>query len=156
MSLVHPTWINLLPFPRMRDNLIRWEAYFDHQDFIRDLIGNLLDPVMISSQSPMPPLAKRNVVPRKLDIIFNDDLDEINSTRNGFVLWGDPFREESWEVTPGFLRKWPWAVEGCEKLIQSTNRWRMLRGDKPILIMNIAKNEPDDCTWGSEAGQSAI
>jgi hypothetical protein len=138
MSLVHPTWINLLPFPRMRDNLIRWEAYFNHKEFIRDLIGDLLDPVMISSQTPAS--FAKSALPVGPRIVIDGDGHE---ERNGFVLWGDPFKEESWEVTPGFLRKWSWTVEGCDNLIQSTNRWRMLRGDKTIRILNV-DNAADD------------
>jgi hypothetical protein len=28
MDVPHAPWINMIPFPRMRDNLIRWEAGF--------------------------------------------------------------------------------------------------------------------------------
>jgi hypothetical protein len=69
------------------------------------------------------------------DIDIDDDDDNITSTRNGLVIWGEPYRAESWEATPGFLRKWAWAVTGCEELIVSTNRWRGARGEGPVRVL---------------------
>ncbi|KAK9490668.1 hypothetical protein V1508DRAFT_424122 [Lipomyces doorenjongii] len=34
MSCAHSTWIDLLPFPKMRDNLIKWETGFDYLEFV--------------------------------------------------------------------------------------------------------------------------
>jgi hypothetical protein len=39
-----------------------------------------------------------------------------------------------WEVTEGFLRKWGFLLEGCDELIESTNRWRALRGEERLII----------------------
>jgi hypothetical protein len=61
--------------------------------------------------------------------------DDAPVDRRGFILWGEPFHKDSWEVTPGFLRKWSWAVEGCGELIESTNRWRTARGETPLRMM---------------------
>ncbi|OJJ58806.1 hypothetical protein ASPSYDRAFT_126258, partial [Aspergillus sydowii CBS 593.65] len=99
---IHVKWINTIPFPRMRENLIQWEQHFDHLDFARD----------------------------------GDDTldDEVTTGRKGLILWGEPHRVENWEVTPGFLRKWMWTMEGCNELIESTNRWRRVRGEEPIRI----------------------
>ncbi|RAK99345.1 DUF3425 domain-containing protein [Aspergillus ibericus CBS 121593] len=49
------------------------------------------------------------------------------------LVWGEPSDPASWEVTEGFLRKWPWVVRGCPELLQSTNRWRQSRGEKMII-----------------------
>jgi hypothetical protein len=65
------------------------------------------------------------------------DDDEITATRNGLIIWGEPYRAESWEATPGFLRKWAWAVVGCEELIASTNRWRGVRGEGPVRVLGL-------------------
>jgi hypothetical protein len=50
----------------------------------------------------------------------------------GLIVWGEPWDIYSWEASPEFLRKWGWLVEGCHELLQSTNYWRMKRGEKSI------------------------
>lgn len=42
MNIPHPTWIDMLPFSRMRDNLIRHQYMFNHKSFLMDLIGELV------------------------------------------------------------------------------------------------------------------
>ncbi|KAF2650073.1 hypothetical protein K491DRAFT_771217 [Lophiostoma macrostomum CBS 122681] len=128
MNVIHSTWINLLPFPTLRENLIKWEFSFDHVDLIRDLVGDLIN-VHIFSNTPsisMPgPVNPTRVVQ------LEDD--EPTATQTGLIVWGEPHMAESWEATPGFLRKWAWAVEGCRELMASTNYWRELRGEQPIV-----------------------
>ncbi|KAL4925048.1 DUF3425 domain-containing protein [Aspergillus undulatus] len=138
MSLVHATWINILPFPRMRENLIRWEGFFDHAEFIQDLVGDLVDTRPMSStrqvqaDSALSGMAMpRSELKLKLPNSIDDD-DEITANRNGLIIWGEPYNVESWELTPGFLRKWMWTVEGCEELIASSNYWRRVRGEESI------------------------
>lgn len=60
--------------------------------------------------------------------------DEVTSGRKGLIVWGEPHETQSWEATPGFLAKWAWAVEGCEELVETSNRWRMQRGEEPIRL----------------------
>ncbi|KAL3447425.1 hypothetical protein BJX65DRAFT_277389 [Aspergillus insuetus] len=150
MQTVHATWINSLPFPRMRENLIRFEAHFNHAEFLDDLVGNLVDtrrffrgPDVPHDQDTHPLVSGlhkvseiRTGVGDPVDIDDDDD-DEITSTRNGLIIWGEPYRIESWEATPGFLRKWAWAVAGCEELIASTNRWRGVRGEGPVRVLGL-------------------
>ncbi|KIX03278.1 uncharacterized protein Z518_06830 [Rhinocladiella mackenziei CBS 650.93] len=52
--------------------------------------------------------------------------------RHGCVLWGEPDAVESWEVTEGFAKDWPFLVAGAFRLEAATNRWRRLRGEPPI------------------------
>ncbi|PYH85145.1 hypothetical protein BO82DRAFT_261460, partial [Aspergillus uvarum CBS 121591] len=49
------------------------------------------------------------------------------------LVWGEPSDPGNWEITEGFLRKWPWVVRGCAELLASTNRWRARRGEKLLL-----------------------
>ncbi|KAF1843470.1 uncharacterized protein K460DRAFT_396764 [Cucurbitaria berberidis CBS 394.84] len=35
--IVHPRWVDRLPFPKMRDNLITLQGVLDEEDFIRDI-----------------------------------------------------------------------------------------------------------------------
>ncbi|KAL4958562.1 hypothetical protein BDW69DRAFT_153854 [Aspergillus filifer] len=136
-NYAHATWINILPFPRMRENLIRWEDCFDHADFVKDLVGNLVDTTPMSSwrhrrdnSALTLPVMQRE----KIDFLDKLDDDELTANRNGLIIWGEPYMPESWELTPGFLRKWMWTLEGCEELIESSNRWRRVRGEDPIVF----------------------
>jgi hypothetical protein len=108
----------------MRDNLIKEEFNFDHVEFMKDIIGDLIDLTgfFSLSSSQTDPESRKGV--RKKDSV----------DQGGLIVWGEPGRVESWEVTPSFIRKWAWAMQGCQELIDSTNRWRKTRGEKPIKV----------------------
>ncbi|RAK97528.1 uncharacterized protein BO80DRAFT_467760 [Aspergillus ibericus CBS 121593] len=126
--LVHCSWIDLIPFPRMRENLITWETSFNHGEFVADLIGCFIDGMVFPPpSSDLDPAAATGSM-----VLLGAEDDEITASRKGLIIWGEPHRAESWEATPGFLRKWSWAVEGCEELIEYSNRWRMRRGEEPM------------------------
>ncbi|OJJ45163.1 hypothetical protein ASPZODRAFT_134571 [Penicilliopsis zonata CBS 506.65] len=129
----HSTWMNLFPFPRMRDNLITWQACFDHVELVTDLIGNLINTTLFYAgpSGTIPAVAARLVVSKAED-------DEITASRTGLIVWGEPHLAESWEATPGFLRKWAWVMAGCDELIESTNRWRRTRGEEPVQVSTLA------------------
>jgi hypothetical protein len=122
----HPIWINLLPFPRMRDNMIRRQGRFDHWELLTDLIGEFLG----GNQFP-----RRQGLPLTIDLTDHEPQDEdvITTGRKGLIVWGEPYNVQSWEATPGFFAKWAWAVEGCDDLLESSNRWRFIRGEDLIL-----------------------
>ncbi|KAA8644005.1 uncharacterized protein ATNIH1004_008201 [Aspergillus tanneri] len=113
----------------MRENLINREFCFDHSEFVRDLVGDLIDGKKYSSSR----LAQSGSVTGKLTLSEGDD-DEITATRQGLIVWGEPYLTKNWEATPGFLRKWSWAMHGCDELIDSTNNWRIIRGEKPVRL----------------------
>ncbi|KAH7011054.1 hypothetical protein EDB80DRAFT_571700 [Ilyonectria destructans] len=50
------------------------------------------------------------------------------------IVWGEASDCNSWEVNPAFLRKWGWVVRGCPRIIEATNKWRINRGEKPIVF----------------------
>ncbi|KAL4867401.1 hypothetical protein BDV12DRAFT_171364, partial [Aspergillus spectabilis] len=137
MSCIHATWINLLPFPRMRENLINHETQFNHSEFIDDMIGCSagVDPERFFSQPSMKTGCNDNTKDQMVLLPGDDIDDEVTLNRNGLILWDEPHRVESWEATPGFLRKWMWTLEGCEELIESSNRWRRVRGEEPIRVI---------------------
>ncbi|PWY81066.1 hypothetical protein BO83DRAFT_414360 [Aspergillus eucalypticola CBS 122712] len=114
-TLTHYSWIDLVPWPRMRENLIKWEMCFDHGEFVRDLVGGyvmegweLFDGG--SKGDGNGRIGGRVVV--EVDGDDGDDGEVSENARNGWIVWGEPHCRESWEVTPGFLRKWGWVVEG--------------------------------------------
>ncbi|KAL8383389.1 hypothetical protein RB595_006916 [Gaeumannomyces hyphopodioides] len=50
----------------------------------------------------------------------------------GMLVWADPWRVESWEVSEGFVRKWGFLLRGCYATMRATDRWRASRGEKPM------------------------
>ncbi|CAH0040072.1 unnamed protein product [Clonostachys rhizophaga] len=136
MRVPHATWMDFIPFPRMRDNLIRHNEEFDHRQFIRDMIGDLLDELyfMRPSVKTSPPGTHRVTLRDGLD-------DQITATRNGLIIWGDPHIPDSWEATPGFFERWGWVLEGCVEIVKSTNYWRSLRNEEPIVPDLYRKEE---------------
>lgn len=140
LSHPHSNWIDVFPFPKMRDNLIRWENYFNHAEFLTDLLGNMINCMT----APPPCVPKLRTLPgTRVQITQlgedDDDDDDTMADRRGLILWGEPYQKDSWEMTPGFLRKWLWAVEGCGELIESTNRWRTVRGEMPLRIAELSQ-----------------
>ncbi|KAH7000767.1 hypothetical protein EDB80DRAFT_724439 [Ilyonectria destructans] len=130
----HSIWINIIPFPRVRDNLIRREGRFDQWELLQDLVGELMSSTPDRWQQGAP-VSFTVPVPeprRPRPLLSGSDTDEITAGRKGLIVWGEPHDMQSWEATPGFLRKWSWAVEGCDELIEISNRWRMKRGEEPV------------------------
>ena len=54
--------------------------------------------------------------------------------RRGCLVWGEPWRGYGWEVSEGFVRKWGFLLKGCADVIDSTNRWREVRGEDMLVI----------------------
>jgi hypothetical protein len=50
----------------------------------------------------------------------------------GLIVWGEPWDPYAWEASPQFLKKWAWVVKGCNSIIESTNYWRLRRGEERI------------------------
>ena len=138
LTQYHFPWINIIPFPRVRDNLIRREGRFDCWEMWQDLVGGLMGPTAAAWQRGAPVSFSTSVHEHQLSptILSGSyiDTDEITAGRNGLIIWGEPHDLQSWEATPSFLTKWSWAVEGRKGLIESSNRWRIKRGEEPIQI----------------------
>ncbi|KAL2800566.1 hypothetical protein BJX66DRAFT_332131 [Aspergillus keveii] len=140
----HSTWINVIPFPRIRDNLIRCEGRFDHGELMQDLTGELMASTLAPRRrgtlgtTTRPEDSHR---PSPLSLPSGIDTDEVTSGRNGLIVWGEPHEPQSWEATPGFLAKWTWAVEGCEELVEISNTWRIIRGEEPMQL-SVSRSYP--------------
>ncbi|KAI1264494.1 hypothetical protein F5Y18DRAFT_390596 [Xylariaceae sp. FL1019] len=111
LATPHQRWIDLLPHPRMRDNAIRAQGLFDFEDLEDDLMGYVCG-----------------------DIVLPGEDNSVEAHDGGMVVWTDPWRPEGYEVTPKFLEKWGFLVEGCEQMLHATNRWRALRGEGPLCV----------------------
>ncbi|KAG4257313.1 hypothetical protein FPRO04_08355 [Fusarium proliferatum] len=128
MTSPHPCWIDILPFPELRDNLIRKQLIYDHIQFLEDLVGDyvyILPPAVPSPRCIVPPHKK---------------LEGGNKPKEnaGMILWGEPHLSESWEVTPSFLAKWSWLIGECKDLVQVSNTWRQSRGDQPLRSVRVS------------------
>lgn len=133
----HSIWIDVIPFPRIRDNLIRHEGLFDHWDLIHDLVGQSMSSASLTcvgGRTSAPPTATRRLPSLTLPSGSIDADDGVTAGRKGLIVWGEPHEMQSWEATPGFLAKWAWAVEGCEELVEISNRWRVRRGEDPMQV----------------------
>lgn len=128
----HSIWINIIPFPRVRDNLIRREGRFDQWELLQDLVGELMRSTPAPWQRGTPVTFTVPEPRRPLPLLSGSDTDEVTAGRKGLIVWGEPHDMQSWEATPGFLTKWSWAVEGCHELVEISNRWRMKRGEEPV------------------------
>ncbi|VTT66474.1 unnamed protein product [Fusarium fujikuroi] len=56
MTSPHPCWIDIFPFPELRDNLIRKQLIYDHIQFLEDLVGDyvyILPPAEETNQKKM-------------------------------------------------------------------------------------------------------
>lgn len=100
-----PYWIHALPFPTFRDNLILFSGS-EVCDF-QDLAQDLGEGLYKG---------------------FDD------AERRGFLVWGNPWSRQDWEVSDGFLKKWGFLLKGCWDVIEATNRWRELRGEERLIL----------------------
>ncbi|CAH0021626.1 unnamed protein product [Clonostachys rhizophaga] len=102
----HGPWIDTLPLAKMRDNAIMLEGSFDFEEFMTDCFGAMC----------------------------NSGRDRDSSGDCGVIAWSDPWHPRGWEFTEGFIRKWKRSMlEGCEDTIETTNYWRSLRDEEPLV-----------------------
>jgi len=139
MAIAHSSWMNMFPFPRFRDNLIRENKSNDFRYFFLDLFGDLcynqdneMEPEGCLTPTPTSSLSSSS----SLSGIDNDDEynDDISAGRRCLIVWGDPWVADNWEATPGFVKKWGWLMQGCSDLVSASNRWRALRYEKPLQL----------------------
>jgi hypothetical protein len=135
MNCVHTSWIDMFPFPKFRNNLINKGVGFVPEEMCQDLFGDIfpdfLTPILGGNESAL--LSTLPSTPAISGASNNREFgnpDDYTAGRRCLITWGDPWKIESWEVTPGFLNSWGWALEGCDDLIQASNRWRALRNEE--------------------------
>jgi hypothetical protein len=97
-STSHHPWIDLFPFPKMRDNMLLAAEHYDEYALCNNLV----------------------------------DFEDVTHEKTGLIVWKQPWDPSGWEVSESFLEDWAWVVEGCYELVQSTNYWRMRRGESEL------------------------
>ncbi|KAI1768941.1 hypothetical protein GGR53DRAFT_317335 [Hypoxylon sp. FL1150] len=103
-TVLHGDWIDMFPCAEGRDRLIRATGTFDEDELWADCIGGLYEG-------------------------FPDDEVE----RRGIVAWSPPWDITGWEMSEGFLKKWGWLFKGLPGPLEATNRWRIKRGEEPLV-----------------------
>ncbi|KAK4076662.1 uncharacterized protein Triagg1_4265 [Trichoderma aggressivum f. europaeum] len=104
----HHPWLDLIPFPQFRDNLIRRLATASQEwDFETELCEDVTGVGRL----------------------------QLSCSRPGFMIWGEnSWDTHNWEVTEEFAQKWHDLMDGCCDLIASTNEWRKKRGEAPLSL----------------------
>lgn len=100
-SIPHDAWIDRLPCPRLRDNVLLLQGTFDAEELLMDFRG--------------------------------PDAGSVDEFQ-GVIVWNEPWKQEGWEVTEGFVKKWGFLMKGCAEFMASTNRWREARGEEPLVF----------------------
>ncbi|OAP59207.1 hypothetical protein AYL99_06505 [Fonsecaea erecta] len=101
----HPMW-DIFPDPEIRDNILRYgEDKIDDLQLCLDMVGN-----------------GESTGLEGLDI----------QETNGLIVWSEPWDATGWEVTECFARKWPFLLKGATNFQNSTNKWRLSRGEDPL------------------------
>lgn len=129
-TIIHATCIDLIPFPAIRDNLIKNEGRFSWPELIEEFVGHLVSP----SCFVCPFVSRKARIPYQ-ELLSYDDTDDFTANRSGVILWGPAHCAENWEFTPSFLRKWGWVLEGCQGIIELTNWWRRSREEEPLRML---------------------
>ncbi|KAL5337470.1 hypothetical protein BJX70DRAFT_409177 [Aspergillus crustosus] len=107
LEICHHPWLDLIPIPRMLDNLILAGDTYDDIELCRQMSGH---GVSLTPESRVGAAGGET----------------------GVIIWKDPWDPSGWEVTETFLRRWGWAVREYWDLFRSTNKWRAVRGEPPL------------------------
>lgn len=123
MNSPHPNWMDIFPFPDLRDNLIKKQLTFNHIELLQDLVGDFVHvmPPTIPQESVLSSTKAENMYPLMEE--------------NGLILWGEPHLSESWEMTFSFWKKWSHITGECKELVRCSNSWRSSRGEQPLPIV---------------------
>ncbi|KAF7184296.1 hypothetical protein CNMCM7691_004982 [Aspergillus felis] len=120
-TVPHHPWLDLIPFPYMRDTLILTQDFIDEDKLCHDLSGQGESAVQQSSR-------------------------EVGIGEKGILVWKDPWDPSGWEVTETFLQVWGWTVRDCQDLFRSTNAWRTRRGERQLFAISERANRRRNST----------
>lgn len=114
VTVAHHPFIDCLPFPTLRRNLLVHLAQIDAEQLQFDVIEGL-------------------VCWGGAGLSRRDSKDD--ATTGGASPTGTPWDVRSWEAKEGFLRKY-WTMLGGEdgELVQQSEWWRGIRGEEPLRI----------------------
>lgn len=111
-TIPHEDWLESIPHPKWRDNILLALGTFDAHQLWSDTIGGLFEGFPAS---------------------------EIE--QRGLMVWNTPWDVTGWEVSEGFYMRWKFLFKGCDDALVSTNKWRVLRGEEPLDFGSLAGEE---------------
>jgi len=104
-AVPHEDWIDLMPHPAWRDNLIAAAGKYDEEAMWSDCLGGLFEGF---------------------------PADEVEW--RGVAAWAPSWDVSGWEMSEGFKVRWGWLFRGCEEVVlEATNRWRRQRGEEAMV-----------------------
>lgn len=103
-AVVHHSWLDLFPIPRMRDNIL-WGIQSGQLDEEKLCNALCCDLVNMTAKSP-----------------------------SNLVIWGEPWDITGWEFSESFFKTWGPLLYGCSEVVAATNHWRSLRGERKLTI----------------------
>lgn len=99
---MHHSWLDLFPFPRMRDNILRG---INAGEYDEDVLCDTLCCDLLK---------------------FDDD------TNAALVVWGESWDATGWEFSAEFFIRWGVLLQGCTEVLETTNYWRQKRGARRL------------------------
>lgn len=103
-SVTHHSWLDLFPFPGLRNNVLRGiqAGVYDEDVLCEQLCCDLL----------------------------NLGADTVASV----VIWGDSWDARGWEFSASFFSRSGMLLQGCPEVLETTNYWRGTRGVRRIQL----------------------
>lgn len=152
-QIPHLGWVDLFPYPRLRDSLIlALEANRIDQDaFMMDLVGEAFESLcsvgeveddqetQLGAHDPKrthsgPESGLASIDSGEKAAANDSKPKETWSGDPGLVSWSDPWDINGWEITEAFAKKWGWLLQGCGDIVVATNMWRDIRGEDPLTV----------------------
>lgn len=101
-TIKHHPWLDLLPIPKLRDNILRGIelGILNEDQLCQELVCDLLD----TEATEHPAL----------------------------TIWGDSWDIAGWEFSPAFFRKWNPLIQDIPEVWQATNYWRSKRNARSV------------------------
>ncbi|KAL6853172.1 hypothetical protein J3F83DRAFT_756443 [Trichoderma novae-zelandiae] len=142
----HPGWIDLLPSPQLRDNLILAIEEFnvDEEELLADLIGDIFESIGCvygddDDSTTSGSEDDKEVVTRPLGLTPEQEYTlrtytPSSSPETGILSWSDPWEITGWEFTERFVTKWGFLLQGCPDVVAAANNWRAMRGEDPLVV----------------------
>ena len=146
LSTPHDYWVDLIPDPTLRDNLLLAlvGGLVDVVGFQADLFGQICpDNYATVKADPERCCRHRGGSSSSSSSSRVDDAarhDGVGDGRGeeggqvGIVVWNTPWSVDGYEVTEAFFKRWPLLFKGCRDLLDATNRWRQRRGEEPLVL----------------------
>ncbi|KAH8658294.1 hypothetical protein BX600DRAFT_64604 [Xylariales sp. PMI_506] len=123
----HHPWLDLIPLPGIRDNILRgMAAGWIEEDLL------CLDLIDVRDQPEHGKISAGECSPEAAKGGSGDGV-----TLSPLVVWGEAWDPSVWELSPVFFQNWSSLVDGCAEVLEVTNWWREKRGQMKIdFVMN--------------------